>query len=297
MSMTNYIIVMKALEDGKFLITFPDFEGLTATANSEENIQSVATETIKTKLAELKKDNLVIPEAKKMKDVSSTLNEGEFTTYIPVKEEFDFKATMNSTMATLKDKESLKKGTEDLKNKATELTNNIPKGSENLFGIIGGVIAIINTFLLAVFSVKIPIFGSYSIGFFKGLGILADFSKEAKNAQAILLFSGILFIAFAGLLIYSSIIKNKNILLYSIIGNVIFLVIFYIILFVKLPGGEAGKYISVSFFKILLYLISLALAFVTYFTLNKTEQNEVEEVQKSIETSTNNGDDRNEEGL
>ena len=204
---------------------------------------------------------------------------------------------MNSTMSNFKDKESFKKGTEDLKNKANELTNNIPKGSENLFGIIGGVIAIINTFLLAVFSVKVPIFGDYSIGFFKGLGILADFSKEAKNAQAILLFSGILFIAFAGLLIYSSIIKNKNILLYSIIGNVIFLVIFYIILFVKLPGGEAGKYISVSFFKILLYLISLALAFVTYFALNKVGQNEVEEVQKSIETSTNNGDDRNEEGL
>ena len=288
MSVINYIITMKALEDGKFLITFPDFEGLTATADSEESIQSVATETIKTKLAELKKDNLVIPEAKKMKDVSSTLNEGEFTTYVPVKEEFDFKATMNSTMANFKDKESFKKGTEDLKNKATELSNNIPKGSENLFGIIGGVIAIINTFLLAVFSVKIPIFGSYSIGFFTGRGILADFSKEAKNAQAILLFPGSLFIAFAGLLIYSSIIKNKNILLYSIVGNAIFLVIFYIILFVKLPGGEAGKYISVSFFKILLYLISLALAFVTYFTLNKAEQNQI---------FLNNGVDRNEEGF
>ena len=288
MSMTNYIIVMKALEDGKFLITFPDFEGLTATADSEENIQSVATEAIKAKLTELKRNNLVIPEAKKMKEVSSTLNEGEFTTYVPVKEDFDFKAAMNTTMATLKDKESLKKGTEDLKNKANELTNNIPKGSENIFGIIGGVIAIINTFLVAVFSVKVPIFGSYSIGFFKGLGILADFSKEVKNIQAILLFSGILFIAFAGLLIYSSIIKNKNILLYSIIGNVIFLVIFYIILFVKLPGGEAGKYISVSFFKILLYLISLALAFVTYFTLNKAEQNQI---------FLNNGVDRNEEGF
>lgn len=288
MSMTNYIIVMKALEDGKFLITFPDFEGLTATADSEENIQSVATEAIKAKLTELKRNNLVIPEAKKMKEVSSTLNEGEFTTYVPVKEDFDFKAAMNTTMATLKDKESLKKGTEDLKNKANELTNNIPKGSENIFGIIGGVIAIINTFLVAVFSVKVPIFGSYSIGFFKGLGILADFSKEVKNIQAILLFSGILFIAFAGLLIYSSIIKNKNILLYSIIGNVIFLVIFYIILFVKLPGGEASEYISISFFKILFYLISLALAFVTYFALNKSEQSQI---------SLNDGDDRNEEGL
>ena len=299
MSMTNYIIVMKALENGKFLISFPDFEGLTATVDSEEKIQSVATEVIKNKLTELRKNNLDIPEAKKMKDIASTLNEGEFSTYVPVKENFDFKTTINN----LKDKESLKKGTEDLKNKANELTNNIPKGYENLFGIIGGVIGIINTFLVAIFSVIIPIFGNYSIGFFKGLGFLADFSKEAKNAQAILLFSGILFIAFAGLLIYSSIIKNKNILLYSIIGNAVFLVVFYIILFIKLPGGEVGKYISISFFKIFLYLVSLALAFVSYFLLSKIEENEAEETIKTIEskipseTSANNGDDKNEEGL
>ena len=299
MSMTNYIIVVKALENSNFLISFPDFEGLTATVDSEEKIQSVATEVIKNKLTELRKNNLDIPEAKKMKDISSTLNEGEFSTYIPVKENFDFKTTINN----LKDKESLKKGTEDLKNKANELTNNIPKGYENLFGIIGGVIGIINTFLVAIFSVIIPIFGNYSIGFFKGLGFLADFSKEAKNAQAILLFSGILFIAFAGLLIYSSIIKNKNILLYSIIGNAVFLVVFYIILFIKLPGGEVGKYISVSFFKIFLYLVSLALAFVSYFLLSKIEENEAEETIKTIEskipseTSPNNGDDKNEEGL
>lgn len=299
MSMTNYIIIIKALEDGNFFISFPDFEGLTAIADSEENIQSVATETIKAKLIELRKSNLVIPEAKKMKDVSSTLNEGEFSTYVPVKENFDFKATINN----LKDQESFKKGTEDLKNKANELTDNIPKGYENLFGIIGGVISIINTFLFAIFSVKVPFFGDYSIGFFKGLGVLADFSKEAKNAQAILLFSGILFVALAGLLIYSSIIKNKNILLYSIIGNAIFLVIFYVILFIKLPGGEVGKYISVSFFKILLYLISFALAFVSYFLLNKIKENEVGETTKTIETtipietSLNNGDDKNEEGL
>ena len=299
MSMTNYIIVMKALENGKFLISFPDFEGLTATVDSEEKIQSVATEVIKNKLTELRKNNLDIPEAKKIKDIASTLNEGEFSTYIPVKENFEFKTTINN----LKDKESLKKGTEDLKNKANELTNNIPKGYENLFGIIGGAITIINTFFISIFSVIIPIFGNYSIGFFKGLGFLADFSKEAKNAQAILLFSGILFIAFAGLLIYSSIIKNKNILLYSIIGNAVFLVVFYIILFIKIPGGEVGKYISISFFKIFLYLVSLALAFVSYFLLSKIEENEAEETIKTIEskipseTSPNNGDDKNEEGL
>ena len=41
MSMTNYIIVMKTLEDGKFLITFPDFEGLTATADSERKYTKI----------------------------------------------------------------------------------------------------------------------------------------------------------------------------------------------------------------------------------------------------------------
>jgi len=81
------------------------------------------------------------------------------------------------------------------------------------------------------------------------------------------------------------------------------LVVFYIILFIKLPGGEVGKYISVSFFKIFLYLVSLALAFVSYFLLSKIEENEAEETIKTIEskipseTSPNNGDDKNEEGL
>ena len=196
--------------------------------------------------------------------------------------------TVRNETFDLKDKETVKETAKEMTNKVNDFVNNVPEGKENFFAIGGGILSILNTLLLAVVTIKVPIFGNYSIGFFKGLGILADFSKEAKNAQAILLFSGILFIAFAGLLIYSSVIRNKNILLYSIIGNVIFLIIFYIILFVKLPDGEVSEYISVSFFKILLYLISLALAFVTYFALNKSEQSQI---------SLNDGDDRNEEGL
>ena len=284
MATINYIAVVKQLESGKFLISFPDFEGVTTTAETEESIQDVAAGVIKTKLAELKKANIETPEPKKIAEVSKELKDGEFTTYVAVKESFDFKSTVTS----LKDKETVKETAKEMTNKVNDFVNNVPEGKENLFGMGGGVLSILNTLFLGVITIKVPFFGNYSIGFFKGISELADFSKEAKNAQAILLFSGILFIAFAGLLIYSSIIKNKNILLYSIIGNGIFLVIFYIILFIKLPGGEAGKYISVSFFKILLYLISLALAFVTYFTLNKAEQNQI---------FLNNGVDRNEEGF
>ena len=137
---------------------------------------------------------------------------------------------------------------------------------------LGGVLSILNTLFLAVVTIKLPFFGNYSIGFFKGISELADFSKEAKNARFILMFSGILFLALAGLLIYSSFSKNKNLLKYSIFGNIAFLVIFYIVLYVKLPGGEASKYISVSYFKILIYIISLGLAYLTYRALEKKDE-------------------------
>ena len=268
MATINYIAVVKQLESGKFLISFPDFEGITTTAETEESIQDVAAGVIKTKLAELKKANVEAPEPKKIAEISKELKDGEFTTYVSVKESFDFK----STMTNLKDKEAVKETAKEMTNKVNDFVNNVPEGKENLFGIVGGVLSILNTLFLAVVTIKLPFFGNYSIGFFKGISGLADFIKEAKNARFILMFSGILFLAMAGFLIYSAFIKNKNFLKYSIFGNIALLIIFYIVLYVKLPGGEASKYISVSYFKILIYIISLGLAYLTYRVLNKKEE-------------------------
>ncbi|MFZ8018104.1 type II toxin-antitoxin system HicB family antitoxin [Fusobacterium watanabei] len=268
MATINYIAVVKQLESGKFLISFPDFEGITTTAETEESIQDVAAGVIKTKLAELKKANVEAPEPKKIAEISKELKDGEFTTYVSVKESFDFK----STMTNLKDKEAVKETAKEMTNKVNDFVNNVPEGKENLFGIVGGVLSILNTLFLAVVTIKLPFFGNYSIGFFKGISGLADFIKEVKNARFILMFSGILFLALAGLLIYSAFIKNKNFLKYSIFGNIALLIIFYIVLYVKLPGGEASKYISVSYFKILIYIISLGLAYLTYRVLNKKEE-------------------------
>ena len=89
--MVNYITIVRVLEDGKFLLSFPDFDGLITIADSEEDIQNTATETIKSQLVDLKTNNLDIPEAKKMNDVVSTLNEGEFTIYIPINEKIEVK--------------------------------------------------------------------------------------------------------------------------------------------------------------------------------------------------------------
>ena len=290
MATTNYIAVVRQLESGKFLISFPDFEGITTTAETEESIQDVAAGVIKTKLAELKKANIEAPEPKKITEISKELKDGEFTTYVAVKESFDFKSTMTS----LKDKESVKETAKEMTNKVNDFVNNVPEGKENLFAMGGGGLSILNTLFFAVVTVKLPFFGNYSIGFFKGLSEVSDFSKEAKTSQFILIFSGILFLAMAGFLIYSAFIKNKNFLKYSIFGNIALLVIFYIVLYVKLPGGEASKYISVSYFKILLYIISLGLAYLTYRALDKKDKEEVEENTKPLGTVLEKEEDKGE---
>ena len=205
MATINYIAVVKQLESGKFLISFPDFEGITTTAETEESIQDVAAGVIKTKLAELKKANVEAPEPKKIAEISKELKDGEFTTYVAVKESFDFK----STMTNLKDKEAVKETAKEMTNKVNDFVNNVPEGKENLFAMGGGVLSILNTLFFAVVTVKLPFFGNYSIGFFKGLSEVSDFSKEAKTSQFILIFSGILFLAMAGILIYSAFIKRS----------------------------------------------------------------------------------------
>ena len=266
MATVNYIAVVKQLESGKFLISFPDFEGITTTAETEESIQDVATGVIKAKLAELKKANIEAPEPKKIIDVSKDLKDGEFTTYVPVKESFDFKSTMTS----LKDKESVKETAKEMTNKVNDFINNVPEGKENLFAMGGGILSIINTLLLSVLSVKI-LFFKRKIGFFYGLSDLSELSKDIKNIQFILIFSGVLFLAIAGFLIYSAFIKNKNFLKYSIFGNIALLIIFYIVLYIRLPKG-VREVVSLSYFKILLYIISIGLAYLSYNVLNKKEE-------------------------
>ena len=266
MATINYIAVVKQLESGKFLISFPDFEGITTTAETEESIQDVAAGVIKTKLAELKKANIEAPEPKKIIDVSKDLKDGEFTTYVPVKESFDFKSTITS----LKDKESVKETAKEMTNKVNDFINNVPEGKENLFAMGGGILSIINTLLLSVLSVKI-LFFKRKIGFFYGLSDLSELSKDIKNIQFILIFSGILFLAIAGFLIYSAFIKNKNFLKYSIFGNIALLIIFYIVLYIRLPKG-VREVVSLSYFKILLYIISIGLAYLSYNVLNKKEE-------------------------
>ena len=136
----------KYLEDNTILLSFPDFEGLTTTADSEENIQNIAAKAIKSKLAELKNSNIEAPEPKKITEVSKNLQAGEFTTYIPV--------TETPSFSTLKDNETLK----DVTNKVDNFINkdikkSVPEGKEHFLGIVGAILAILNTLIFPVYTI------------------------------------------------------------------------------------------------------------------------------------------------
>lgn len=290
MATINYIAVLKQLESGKFLISFPDFEGITTTAETEESIQTAASGILKNKLAELKKANIEPPEPKKIAEVSKELKDGEFTTYIIIKEIFDLKSTMNS----FKDKEAVKETAKEMTNRVNKFFNNVPEEKENLFAMGGGVLSILNTLFLAIITIKVPLFGNYSIGFFKGLGVFSDFDKNIKNARFILMFSGILFLVLAGFLIYSSFIRNRNFLKYSIFANIAFLIIFYVILYVKLSKEGASSYVSVSYFKIFLYIISIGLSYLSFNFFIKKKENNSEKDMKLINNETEGKDAKSE---
>ncbi|MBQ3437795.1 MAG: type II toxin-antitoxin system HicB family antitoxin [Fusobacterium sp.] len=275
---TNYIIITKELENGKYLISFPDFEGVTNVAETEDTISVIATNTIKNKLSEMKKARVEIPEPLKIKDVTSTLKSGEFTSFIPITNlNFDFK----NLSSNIPNKEALKEGAKEVGEKVdnfinSDIKNKVPEGKENLPAMIAGAISLVSTLLFSIISID-SFLGSYKINFFGGLSKFSSFSKEIKNISTLLTFSGIVFIGLACLFIYAGYSNNKEFLKYTIFSKIGFLIVFYTTVIVKIPK-EASKFVSVSFFKILLYLISIALAYASLILMkNKTQEKKKEE--------------------
>ena len=245
MTTRNYIAVAKQLEDNTILLSFPDFEGLTAIADSEENIQNIAAKTIKTKLAELKNSNIEAPEPKKIMEVSKNLQAGEFTTYIPVTETPSFN--------TLKDNETLK----DVSNKVDNFINkdikkSVPEGKEHFLGIGGAILAILNTLLFPVYTIT---------GFFGFGGGGANFF----NMGAIYILFGLAFLAFSGITIYGTLNRDIKFLQISALGISGVFILCYILVFITALGNS---YLSVGIIKFLLYLISVVLIYSGYRILN-----------------------------
>lgn len=270
----NYVVVVKQLESGRFLLTFPDFEGVSTTAETEESIPTVAVGTIKTKLNELKKAGVEIQEPLKIKDVTKKLNIGEFTTFVSISSfNFDLKGLSN-----VANKEELKEGAKEIGNKIDKLIkedvkNVIPSGKENLLLIVAGAISLINTIFFEILSIKIPFFGDYSISFFKGISQFSSYAKNLKTTSVTLMFSGIVLLLIAVGMIYLGIVKKRDYIKYLVFSKIGFLIIFYIYLFIKIPS-DVKNYISISFLKIFLYIISIVLAYIASILLVKDELSE-----------------------
>ena len=270
MSTANYIIVIKQLESGKFLISFPDFEGITTTAETEENIQYIASEVIKVKLAELKKAGVELSEPKKIIEVSKNLQAGEFTTYVSVTENTSAKNIKNNkpvkeSFKPVKETRPVKQKLESSReNDATEenfgtssnkfdnfivrdLKRSVPEGKEHFLGIGGAILSIISTLIFPVYS-----FGFWSFAFFFELNIFY-------------ILAAIIFIALAATTIYASLNRNMQILQISTFANIGVFVIYYIVLFIV---AIRDPFMSVVYIKFLAYLLSVVLMYSGYRILS-----------------------------
>jgi len=192
MSITNYIAVVKPLENGYFLISFPDFEGITTTAETEENIQNVAEKAIKIKLMELKKDNIKLTEPKKLLEVSKNLQIGEFTTYISITEK-------NASFSK-------------------DIKGVIPEGKEIFLSIGGAILSILNTLIFPVYTFN----GFFGIG--KG-------GFNFFHINDLYIFFGLAFLILGGLAIFASLKEDLTLLKVSIFGHLGLFVLCYLLVF------------------------------------------------------------------
>lgn len=249
MSITNYIAVVKPLENGSFLISFPDFEGITATAETEESIQNVAEKAIKIKLMELKKANIKLTEPKKLLEVSKNLQAGEFTTYISVNEKNTSfrKDDIDIVTETFKDVSSK---VDDFINK--DIKGVIPEGKEIFLSIGGAILSILNTLIFPVYTFN----GFFGIG--KG-------GFNFFHINGLYIFFGLAFLIFGGLAIFASLKEDLTLLKVSIFGHLGLFVLCYLLVFVVTSDD---LFISLGIIKFLLYIVSIILIYSGYRILN-----------------------------
>lgn len=259
----KYLIVTKQLEDGKFLIKFPDFKELLTVTEREENIEKVAKTLLKIRLSELKEEKLEFPTPKKLMDIQSDLGEKEFILQI----------TIDGLEKNIIDKDILKENVENICNKTEEIlkgdfkenieklckhsekivkeriAKKLDKESYGMFGVVGGILYILSLFMPFI-AVDVPFWGKFrvSIGNFSNLGELRGIVPIEKQLffiklMVILMFMNGIFV------IYSAYIKSQLYIQVSTLISIFLDILIYIVFLIKLFSleSEARKYIEFSF--------------------------------------------------
>lgn len=284
----KYIAVIKQLENGKFSISFPDFEGITALAEKEESIEKVAKGILKTKLQELKDENIEFPVPKSIVEVQKLLGEGEFTTYVSVSNEAkpiinkeNLKGAINNIRSKSEEimKGDLKENVEKFYNKSEEIVkdkigNNVKSENYHFIGMIGGIIYALSAFL-PIITVSIPFFnmkmrlGAANISDLKEIGGFVDVSKQifAVRFIVILVIMSGIFTAYSAYRKHNFYFKSA----FAISGGLFLAVLIYV--FAQLLGleKEVREYVGFSYAWLGL-LTALILMGISFILTNKKEE-------------------------
>ena len=284
--MERYIAVVKQLENKKFLIKFPDFEGVSGIAEKEESIDRVAKGILNIKLQELKYEKIEIPVPMVIGEVQKLLQDGEFTTFIFAKDEKNIlnKDNLKETIGNIREKsEELLKG--DLKENMgkledivqTKIGENIKSENYNMIGVVAGIIYMLSA-LLPLVSVEIPFyktmrFGVLNLSDVEQISMVLDVSSQFFMIRFIV----ILMMICGGFVAYSSYKKSqfyfKSGLIMALgLGGVSFVYLFFQMMRLEAPARE-GMGFSFAWLGLFIAIILMG---ITFILTNKTKKVEEE---------------------
>ena len=293
--LNRYVAIIKQLENGKFSISFPDFEGIMALAEKEESIEKVATGMLKTKLQELKEENIEFPTPKSISEVQKILNEGEFTTYISVSNETkpiinkeNLKGAINNIRNKSEEfiKGDFKENVEKLYNKSEEVVkdkigNNVKSENYHFIGMIGGIIYALSAFLPIV-TINIPFFnlkkrlGVTNISDFKDVAGFVDISKQVFAIRFI-----VLLVIMCGIFTAYSAYRKHNFYFksaFAISGTLFFTTFVYVLIQLFSLEKEIREYVGFSYAWLGL-VIALILIGISFILTNKKETDTKKEAE------------------
>ncbi|WP_300393588.1 hypothetical protein [Fusobacterium sp.] len=294
-TVNKFIVVVKQLENGKFAIRFPDFEGITALAEREEGIEKVALGTLKTKLQEIKDENIEIPTPKGIVEVQKTLTEGEFTTYIsvedskPIINKENLKGTLNNFRNKSEEilKGDFKENVEKIYNKSEEIVkdkigNNVKKENYHFIGMIGGILFALSAFL-PIISVNIPFFGLKVRVGVTSLSNLKDFQEFVDvSKQVFAIWFVVILIVMSGIFVAYSAYNKHNFYFksgFAISGGLFIATFLYVFIQFMRLESEVRGYAGFSFAWVGL-LIALILMGISFILTNKKEEEKEREAEE-----------------
>lgn len=288
--MDRYIAVVKQLENKKFLIKFPDFEGVTGIAEKEESIDRVAKGILNTKLQELRYEKLEIPSPMGIAEVQKTLEEGEFTTFVFAKEEKNLlnKENLKETFGNIREKSEellkgdLKENMEKIYSKSEELVQNklgenIKSENYNMVGVGAGILYALSA-LMPLVSIEIPFLKTIRLGF-TNLSDIEQFNMfiDLSSQMFMVRFIVVLMIICGGFIAYSSYKKcefffKSGMIMATGLWGVSFIYVFMQMMRLE---SEARKNVGFSFAWFGLF-VAIVLMGISFILFNKAKQVEEE---------------------